>query len=340
MKKPTENQSATKSTHSLDWSSVLAERGYIFGVDISGSGEHVALADVRGNVVGRDAYARPDNGEQRPLDVLERVTAMMGRLLEANDVKPREVLRAGVGFGGPVDAARGVVRLSHDYAGWEDYPLAAEIERVFDVPTLLDNDARLGALGEMWFGAGQGDPNSHLVYVHWSRGVGGGLVAGGRLVRGDSTIAGEIGHLTVRTGKSAVPCRCGGRGHLEAYVRAATLLESARALLNSPESDVDDLTIASIFAADGHESLKPLVEEAVDMLALSIGNLITALNPARVVIGGQVAREAASCIPRISDAARAYAMPLAARNVEIVPATLGEDSGVMGAVALGLDSLR
>jgi glucokinase len=76
------------------------------------------------------------------------------------------------------------------------------------------------------------------------------------------------------------------------------------------------------------------------MMALTIGNLITAFNPGRVVIGGQVAREAAGCIPQIADVARAYAMPLSARGVEVVPALLGEDSGVMGAVALGLDSLR
>jgi glucokinase len=340
--KSAEQDTAKKSTHPLDWSSVLAERGNILGVDISGSGERVALADVRGNIIGRDAYARPDNGEQRPPEVLERVTGMMRRLLEANDIKPREVLRAGVGFGGPVDAARGLVRLSHDYQGWEDYPLAAKIESAFDVPTLLDNDARLGALGEVWFGAGQGDPNSHLVYVHWSRGVGGGIVAGGRLVRGDSTIGGEIGHTTVRTGEAALPCRCGGRGHLEVYVRGPAIIERARAMLETSGSSLGELTVASIFAgADkGKDKLEELVGETVDLMALTIGNLITVFNPARVVIGGQVARDAGPCIPRIADAARAYAMPLSARNVEIVPATLGEDSGVMGAIALGLDSLR
>jgi glucokinase len=306
-------------------------------VDISGGGERVVLCDLRGNVVSREDHLRPDDGPQQPDEVIDRAGAMMRGLLEGSGVKSREVLRIGVGFGGPVDARRGVVRLSHNSPGWEEFPLAGQIERLFDVPTLLDNDARLAALGEVWFGTGAGDSECHLVYVHWSIGVGGGIVASGKLVRGASTVAGEIGHTTVRTGPEALPCRCGGSGHLEAYIRSAALEERARQLIGTGEA----VSVREIFdGAGGDPRMSGLVEEAVEMMASTVANLVTALNPNVVVIGGRVAREAASYIPRIEERARAYAMPLSAEVVEITPALLGEDSSVMGAVALGLDSLR
>lgn len=330
-------QKRGKGTSPLDWSGVLAEQGYVLGADISGGGERVLLADVRGNVISRDDHVRDDDSPPQPDEVVDRVAAMMRGLLDGSGVKSREVLRIGIGFGGPVDALHGVVRLSHNAPGWEEFPLAAQIEGLFDVPTLLDNDARLGALGEVWFGRGLGDPECDLVYVHWSMGVGGGIVTGGRPVRGTSTVAGEIGHTTVRTSGEALPCRCGGKGHLEAYVRAAALTERAHKVLGGSKPP----DIGVIFGAgEGEPGLKALAEEALDMMALSIGNLITALNPNTVVIGGQVARAAPQSIPRISELARAYAMPLSAQAVQVVPAALGENSSIMGAIALGLDSLR
>jgi glucokinase len=337
----------------LDWSGVLAQQGYVFGVDISGYGERVVLADLRGFVLGRDSHVRRQGEARQPEETMSRVSGMMRDLLEGKGIRPREVLRIGVGFGGPVDARRGRVRQAHDSPGWEDFPIAAILEAAFEAPTLLDNDARLAALGEVWFGAGGGDPECHLVYVHWSTGVGGGIVAGGKLFRGATTLAGEIGHTTVRTERSdALPCRCGGVGHLEAYVREPALVQRARQAYSQAhptdvaadaeaqaEARIPDVK-ALLALAEHDPQLDAFIAEAVDLMAVTIGNLITALNPSMVVVGGKVAREGAHLIPRISELARRYAMPLSTRDVLIVPAMLGEDSAVMGAVALALDSLR
>lgn len=328
-----------KATPLADWSGVLAHQGYVFGVDMSGDGERVVLCDLHGNAVGRASYDRPQGEGRVPDETIARVLGMMDGLLGAHEVKAREVLRVAVGFGGPVDARSGTVRQAPGAPGWEGFSLAGKIEERFDVPTFLDNDARLAALGEVWFGAGKGDPECDLVYVHWSTGVGGGIVSGGRLLRGATTTAGEIGHTIVRTGgREALPCRCGGRGHLEAYVREEALLERARALGTSA-GPLED--IAALFAhAEEDASIRSLVDETVEMMAVTVGNLITSVNPSLVVIGGRVARGGAHLIPRIEELARAYAMPLSAKEVEMVPAALGEDSAVMGAVALALDSLR
>ncbi len=329
----------------LEWSGVLAQKGYVLGADISGDGERVVLADLRGSVVGRSEQAHgraadADGGIAgiSPAEVVDRVSGMMRALLKEHRIKPREVLRAAVGFGGPVDALLGQVRMHHDAPGWEGFALAESVETVLDVPTYLENDARLAALGEVWFGAGRGTSDCDMVYVHWSTGVGGGIVIDGKLLRGASTIAGEIGHTVVHTGDDALPCRCGGKGHLEAYVRGTALLARARALLGEPDAPDD---IASLFAqAEFHLPIHGLLDEAVSLLGVTVANLITQINPNLVVIGGSVARHAGDLIPRISDFALRSAMPLSSLDVHIMPARLGDESTLMGAVALALDSLR
>jgi glucokinase len=329
----------------LEWSGVLAQQGYVFGVDISGDGERVVLADLRGNVLGRSAHLSgqsPNPLPAPPDEVIGRVSTMMRELLKKKGVKEREVLRIGVGFGGPVDSRLGLVRTAHGAPGWDGFRVAAAIESLFDAATLLENDARLAALGEVWFGTGHGDTGIDLVYVHWSTGVGGGIVAEGRLLRGATTTAGEIGHTVVRTGKDALPCRCGSRGHLEAYVRAPALLQRAQRLLaGTPRTALPPADIKSLFAQAEHDpTLRQLVDEAVEMMAVTVANLITSLNPKVAVIGGRVAREGAHLVPRIGELARSYAMPVSAQDVTVEPAVLGEEATVMGAVALALDSLR
>jgi glucokinase len=320
----------------LDWSGVLAQQGYVFGVDISAESQRVALADVRGSVVG-SASNGAGGLTLEPTTVVEHVTRMMRDLLQQGGIKQREVLRVGVGFGGPVDAAKGLVRRSHDAAIWNDYPLAAEIEGRFDTPTFLENDARLAALGEVWFGAGRDTTECDLVYIHWSTGVGGGIVTSGRLLSGATTIAGEIGHTAVRTGEGALPCRCGSKGHLEAYVRGPALVERSRALGAGREPR----SVADVFAlANTDPEIRALVDEATHLMGVTAGNLITAINPNLLVIGGRVAREAAHLIPRIAEIAREYAMPVSMQGVEVVPTTLGDEATLMGALALALDKLR
>jgi glucokinase len=314
---------------------VLAQQGYVFGVDISAESQRVALADVRGNVV---ATASDGTGAHTldPAAVVEHISRMMRDLVTSSNIKPREVLRIGVGFGGPVDAAKGRVRRSHDSEAWTDFPLAGEIENRLDAPTFLENDSRLAALGEVWFGAGRDTTECDLVYIHWSTGVGGGIVTNGRLLSGATTIAGEVGHTTVQTGPDALPCRCGGKGHLEAYVRGPALIERTRAL-----GGRDPSTVTDVFAlASGDEQVNGLVHEAAHMMGVTTANLITSINPNLVVIGGRVAREATDLIPRIAEIAREYAMPVSMQGVEVLPSTLGDDATLMGALALALDKLR
>lgn len=326
------------ATQPLEWSGVLAQKGYVLGADISAESERVVLADLSGNVIDRASANIEEGTSVAPDDVASRVSGMMRALLSKHQVKPRELLRAAVGFGGPVDSLRGEVRRHHDAPGWEGYPLARKIESALDVPTYLENDARLATLGEVWFGAGRETAECDMVYVHWSTGVGGGIATDGKLLRGSSTIAGEFGHTVVVAGESALPCRCGGKGHLEAYIRGTALLARARDMLGEANAPAD---ITSLFALAGaNPGIQGLLDEAVALMGITIANLITQVNPNLVVIGGSVARHADSLIPKIADIALQLAMPVSTAGVTIVPTALGNEATLMGAVALALDSLR
>ena len=162
---------------------------------------------------------------------------------------PGRLAAIGVSFGGPVDATRGLVRLSHHVPGWEDIPLAEQLQAEFGVPAAVDNDANVAALGEWRFGAGQGAES--LLYVTISTGIGGGWVLGGRIWGGADGMAGEIGHMVVRPGGAL--CDCGRRGCLEAEACGRAIAAKARRAPGADERaqlTMGRTTKASELAAD------------------------------------------------------------------------------------------
>ena len=151
--------------------------------------------------------------------------AMLGLARGLLAQNPGKLAAIGVSFGGPVDASRGLVRLSHHVPGWEDVPLRDRLQAELGAPVAVDNDANVASLGEWRFGAGQGCDS--LFYVTVSTGIGGGWVLGGRIWSGADGMAGEIGHMVVRPG--GVPCVCGKRGCLEAEACGWGIAYKARA---------------------------------------------------------------------------------------------------------------
>lgn len=253
----------------------------------------------------------------------------------------------GVSFGGPVKADEGLVLLSHHVPGWENVPLRERLEAQFGAPTAVDNDANVAALGEWRFGAGQGCGS--LLYVTVSTGIGGGWVLGGRIYRGADSLAGEIGHMTVRPGGPV--CTCGRRGCLEAVAAGPAIARRAREYLEAEHqaggilrelvgSDVGAVTARHVSQAAeaGDELARQVLEEAAQALGFGIGCAIALMNPERVVVGGGVAKAG----QRYFEAARAAARAnvLSGMRVEIVPAALGDDAPLWGAIALAEELLR
>lgn len=322
---------------------VLATDAYVLGVEVGARARRVALATLDGAVVALQTSANPP---PRLDEAIADIDALGHACLSQAGVRPGKVLRVGCGFAGPVDSDAGVVLLSHRLPGWENVPLASLLEERLGAPTLVDNDARVAALGEARFGAGRGE--QHLVYVHLGTGLGGGLVIHGRLVHGATTTAGEIGHLLVD--ENGPLCSCGKPGHLEAFASGTAIVQralelSARLAPDGPLvtrlNQGAEATPALIFEAarDGDPAAQQVTTEAVHHLGIALANIVTTLNPGVIVVGGRVADAGPLLFEPLRGLVRRYAMAVPARAVKIVPSALKADAITIGAVALALQSL-
>lgn len=244
----------------------------------------------------------------------------------------------GVSFGGPVDYHTGTVRLSHHVAGWENVPLQKILEADFDAPTRVDNDANVAALGESRFGAGRGFRD--LGYLTVSTGVGGGWILNGLPWRGADGMAGEIGHMTIDP--NGPLCLCGKRGCVERLASGPYLAADAREeLLSSPsplwesglggEGPLTAKRLAEA-AAQGNEFAWKYLQRSAWALGVGIGNAANLINPQRFVLGGGVTKSGERYWAEIRRVARETALPEV--QFDIVPAELGDDAPLWGAVAL------
>jgi glucokinase len=218
----------------------------------------------------------------------------------------------GIGFGGPVNWSRQMVATSTHVGGWRDFDLPAFVRERIGAPVVMDNDANAGALGEFIFGAAKGcDP---LLYMTLSTGIGGGVIVGGKVLRGADSWGGEIGHINVRP--DGPECLCGSNGCLERMCCGLWLERdygaTARELMQQPE----------------------FVERYVVDLARGLKAAIMLLNPARIVIGGGIARAAGALFDPLDRELRRQMPPWSRARIDVVPAALGDDSVLYGALAL------
>jgi glucokinase len=252
----------------------------------------------------------------------------------------------GVSFGGPTDATTGTVRLSHHVPGWENVPLRAMLEADFGAPASVDNDANVAALGEHRFGAGRG--RQGLLYITVSTGVGGGWVLNGQPWRGADGMAGEIGHIVVDP--NGPRCLCGKRGCVERLASGPYIAQRAREWLAEQPgrgqvlrglvgNDVDKVTaqLISQAAAQGDELAWEALYVAAWGLGVGIGNVANLINPERFILGGGVTKSGDRFWEVVRHVARETALPEV--HFDIVPAALGDDAPLWGAVALAEDCL-
>jgi len=224
----------------------------------------------------------------------------------------------GIGFGGPVNWDRQMVATSTHVGGWKDFDLPAFVRDIIKAPVVMDNDANAGAAGEFLSGAGKNcDP---LFYMTLSTGIGGGIITGGRLLRGADSWAGELGHANVRP--DGPECLCGSNGCLERMCCGLWLERDygvpARDLMQRPE----------------------FVERYVVDLARGLKAMIMILNPARIVIGGGIAKAGPALFDPLGRELRRQMPPWSRARIDVGPAALGDDSVLYGALALAKSLVR
>lgn len=249
----------------------------------------------------------------------------------------------GISFGGPVRASQGRVVLSHHVPGWDNVPLCAQVEQEFGTRVAMDNDANVAALGETKFGAGRGCAS--VFYITVSTGIGGGWVLDGEIYRGANELAGEIGHVVIDP--AGPPCVCGRRGCVEQLACGPAIARQAREKLEQERTrgeilrrllhdDVSTVTALRVneAALAGDELAREVMDGAARALGFALGNVICLMNPQRILIGGGVGKAGEVYFETVRGAARANVIPQLQDAVDIVPALLGDNAPLWGALAL------
>jgi len=326
----------------------VSER-WVLGVDIGGTNLVVAAIPTGGGepVALRSQETFPERGGDATVaDIAEMVEAVVEETGAALGVGRDAFAGLGIGCPGPLDLTSGVV-ISSPNLGWNGYPIRDRIAEAVSLPASLDNDANCATYGEWWQGAGKGAQSLFGVTV--GTGIGGGYILDGRLVRGTSGSAGEIGHTTIDfTGRR---CGCGNYGCLEAYASGPNIAARAREGLEAGydsrlpqmvDGDLDAITARTVYDAlmDGDEYAQEVMTETAKILGAGVANVVNTLNPEVVVIVGGVTRAGDHLFGPLRSEVRRRAFPSAVEACTIVPGALPSTAGVIGAAGIFLAEQR
>lgn len=309
------------------------------GIDVGGTKISAGVVDSSGKILSR-YYSRAHSGHPPPL-VIEGIEEAFRAVLTRLDVDKNEINGVGVGCAGHVNGAAGVVLTNSNLPGWENVPLRDLLSKRLGVAVTVDNDTKCAALSEYRYGAGRG--SRHMCYVTFSTGYGMGLVVDGKLYRGAIGTAGEIGHtIIVPDGEL---CTCGKRGCVMAYASGLALsriaCERVRAgeptLLRETGGPAPERISAEMIAEaarEGDRLSEELIQTAGRYFGISLANIIEALNPEVIVIGGGLARIGPVLLDPCFEAMNENLHPVLVGVTRIMQAQLGEDAGLVGAATL------
>jgi len=307
----------------------------VVGVDIGGTSVKVGICDLNGELL--HTYEGPTEVEKGADGVCQNIADYARLIVEQSPFEWEQVEGVGVGVAGFLDIPNGVIKFSPNLK-FHDVKLKAFLEEKLEKKVLVNNDANVAALGEAWAGAGKGV--SHCVCYTLGTGVGGGIIVGGKIVEGFAGLAGELGHMAVVPDLEAIQCGCGKMGCLETVSSATGIIRMANDAVARGDrtslSFVTDITAKDVIdaAKAGDEVAARIVTRAAYYLGKSMATLSVILNTERFIIGGGVSKAGEFLFEQIREVFLKSTPEVAAEGVQIVPAILGNNAGVVGAAGL------
>ena len=307
----------------------------VAGIDIGGTNISIAVAETGGEVVSKRQL--PTQSSLGPFSAFDKMSEAIEKMLAE---EPFDLEAVGVGSPSPIDVRKGLIMSPSNLLEWAEFPIVDLLNDRFGVPVKLENDANAAAVGEYIYGAGRGYRN--IFYLTVSTGIGGGLIIDGELYHGISTAAGEIGHTIIQP--DGIRCNCGSRGCLETICAGVHIARRARERLENGEasilsgmvSDIDSITARTVVDAvqQGDPLATAIWDETCHFLAIGIANVITLVAPEIVIVGGGVAAAGDLLFVQLRKRVPHFVSMVPADKINIVPARLGTESGLYGAVAI------
>lgn len=307
----------------------------VIGVDIGGTAIKVGICSLEGELL--HTYEGPTGVENGSDAVCQNIADYAKLIVEQSPFNWDQVEGVGIGIAGFLDMAQGIVLFSPNLH-LRNIPLKAILEEKLQKNVLVNNDANVAALGEAWAGAGRGI--SDCVCYTLGTGVGGGVIINGRIVEGSRGMAGELGHMSIVPDLEAIQCGCGKMGCLETVSSATGIIRMAKDAVERGDrtslSFVPEIMAKEVFdaAKAGDEVAIRIVNRAAFYLGKSMAAVAVVLNPQRFIIGGGVSKAGEFLFEQIREVFQKMTPEIAQEGVEIVPAILGNNAGIVGAAGL------
>src|SRR6266704_1909873 len=298
----------------------------VLGIDFGHSHVQVAVADLAHNVLAE--RHRDLDVNHRAKEALDFSAEMAAEVLGEAGIDRSRVIGAGIGIPGPVDRERGTAGSATILPGWVGVRIADAMQKRLGLPVDIENDANLGALAELTWGAGRDCTN--FAYIKAATGIGAGLVIDGALLRGATGTAVEVGHTTLD--ERGALCYCGNRGCLETVASGPAITR-----LVGPV-DGETLTLSQVVerASAGDLRCRRALADAGREIGVAVAGLCNLINPERVIVGGLMSRAGEVLLRPVRDSIRRHAVQAAAETVDVRAAVFVERAELLGSVALAL----
>jgi predicted NBD/HSP70 family sugar kinase len=301
--------------------------GAVLGIDLGHSHVSVAAAQLDGTVLA-ERTTRLDVDRQ-PALALDTAAELGLAALDESGHAVDDVAAVAVGIPGPLDSRSRKVRAPTILTDWVGVDPAAELSARLGRAVVVGNDADMGAVGEHQFGAARGLDD--FLYVKASHGIGAGVFMAGRIYRGATGIAGEIGHTEIPGAQEL--CRCGGRGCLESVVSIGSVRQQLAHVLAATGQPVDDARLPPLSGLAVNSAAGRVVCDAGRTIGRVVATLVNCLNPAAVVLGGELGAAGEPLLAGVRESLQRYAQPASADAAKVCSGLLGARAELLGTVA-------
>lgn len=295
-------------------------------------GTKIRMAHVSGNTLSQ-LQVVPTHAELPTEALKEHFLSALRHYIVAEGIQG-SLASINVAIAGQIDTVGGIVRSSPNLPSWREAPLVRWIEDRFGVPARIENDVRAAALGE--YTHGLNGAAHDIVCLYWGTGIGGGVVANGKLLRGVGNAAAEVGHMVYEVGGRL--CSCGKRGCYEAYAGGWAIEKAAREAASRDPSGAlaRDPTPTGIFrlADEGHAEAQAIRTAAAEVFALLAANLVVAFNPQWLILGGGITGHYAPILEIVKHSIAQHSLPIDREGLHVKVTGLGHAAPLWGAVKL------
>ncbi len=317
---------------------------HVLGYDIGGTKLAIGLLDSNGRIIGK---ARIDNKDTHPDDVLPQMVAIGEKMVNDAGLSMRDIRAFGISAPYPADPVHGVMTAPPNNPKWRNVPVLQYLEDALGIPGVFENDANCAALAEWFFGAGRGCED--FIYLTMSTGIGGGIIAANRLVRGRRFKAGEIGHIPIE--RNGIECACGLHGCYEAYCGGRSVaLRIQQELRDKPDHPMVrlaggvleniDMVVLERAVRERDDYAVKFWDDMCRRNAQAFGLLLSIFNPSRLILGTFAWAAGELFMEPVRRYLPEYTWPQMISDCEIVPSELRREIGYYAGAAAVFNHLK